>query len=289
MPDKFAAVWVSHSSMSDFLKCPKAYYLNNVYRDPKTNHKIQIVSPALSLGQTVHQVLESLSVLPTNERFKRSLVDRFDEVWKNVSGKRGGFTSATQEAQYKERGAEMLRRVMENPGPLTKMAVKIKADLPYYWLSEEDEIILCGKVDWLEYLPKEDAVHIIDFKTGKREESADSLQLPIYYLLVHNTQGRKVSKLSYWYIANSDEPAEKPLPDLAAAHERVLQVAKQVKLARKLERFKCNHGETGCSACRPLQKILDGKAEFIGENEYRQDMYFIPEEREEQEEESYLL
>ena len=289
MPDKFAATWVSHSSMNDFLKCPKAYYLNNVYRDPRTNHKIQIVSPALSLGQTVHQVLESLSVLPTQDRFKRSLVERFDEVWKNVSGERGGFASATQESQYKERGVEMLRTVMKNPGPLALRAVKIKADLPQYWLSEEDEIILCGKIDWLEYLPDQDAVHIIDFKTGRREEDGQSLQLPIYYLLVHNTQGRKVAKVSYWYLANSDKPVEKELPNLEEAHERVLKVAKQVKLARKLGLFKCPQGDQGCSACKQLQKIVDGKAKFIGENEYRQDMYFIPESAESDEEQSYLL
>lgn len=289
MPDKFSATWVSHSSMSDFLKCPKAYYLNNVYRDKRTNHKIQIVNPSLSLGQTVHQVLESLSVLPTNERLKRSLLDRFDEAWKNVSGKRGGFTSTTQEAQYKERGMEMLRNVMANPGPLLKMAVKIRADLPHYWLSEQDEIILCGKVDWLEYLPEEDGVHIIDFKTGKREEDANSLQLPIYSLLVHNTQGRKVSKLSYWYIANSPTPIEKTLPDVDMAHDHILQVAKQVKLARKLGLFKCNHGERGCYSCQQLEKIIKGEAEYIGESEYHQDMYFIPETTAEDEDQSYLL
>jgi hypothetical protein len=289
MPDKFSATWVSHSSMSDFLKCPKAYYLKNVYRDPRTNHKIQLVNPALSLGQTVHQVLESLSVLPVQKRFKRSLLDRFSEVWKNVSGKRGGFTNPDQEAQYKERGVEMLRTVNNNPGPLLQTAVKIKADLPHYWLSEQDEIILCGKVDWLEYLPEDDSVHIIDFKTGKREEDANSLQLPIYSLLVHNTQGRKVSKLSYWYIANSSEPVEKPLPDLGLAFDQILQIAKQVKLARKLGRFKCNHGESGCYSCKQLEKVITGAAEYIGESEYHQDMYFIPESSPEIEEESYLV
>ena len=35
--DKYTAVWVSHSSMGDFLKCPRAYFLHNVYKDPKTD------------------------------------------------------------------------------------------------------------------------------------------------------------------------------------------------------------------------------------------------------------
>ena len=70
----------------------------------------------------------------------------------------------------------MLQRVIKHPGPVAKLAVKIKQDLPYYWLSEEDNIILCGKIDWLEYLPDQDGVHIIDFKTSKYDEAPQSLQ-----------------------------------------------------------------------------------------------------------------
>ncbi len=276
--DKYSAVWVSHSSIRDFQQCPRAYYLNNVYKDPTTNHKIQIMSPPLALGSVVHDVLESLSVLPVEERLKKSLVKRFEEKWDKVSGKKGGFFDEETEERYKERGRVMLRKVMNKPGPIIKLAVKIQQDLPYYWLSEEDNIILCGKIDWLEYLPDEDAVHIIDFKTGRHREDGDSLQLPIYHLLVHNVQKRKVAKASYWYIASDEEPIEKELPDLDEAHKRVLQVAKKVKLARQLEHFKCPQGEEGCPVCRPLEQIVAGEAELVGTSEYGQDIYVINKE-----------
>jgi len=274
MPDKFTAVWVSHTSISDFLQCPRAYYLKNVYKDPKTKHKIQLMSPPLALGQVVHAVLESLSVLPGPERFKESLVTKFEQKWKAVTGKKGGFFDPATEEQYKERGRVMLNKVMAKPGPLANLAVKIKEDLPQYWLSEEDNIILCGKIDWLEYLPEDDSVNIIDFKTSKAQENESSLQLPIYHLLVHNCQHRKVSKAEYWYLG-LDEIVEKILPDLTEAHEQILKIAKEIKLARQLERFKCPHGAEGCFACRPMEKILRGEAEFVGENEYRQDVYVI--------------
>ncbi len=289
MPDKFSATWVSHSSMSAFIKCPRAYFLGNVYRDPNTRHKVQVVNPALALGQCVHEVLESLSVIPTTERFKKPLLERYEEVWKRVTCKGCGFQDVLHESTYKERGAAMLRKVVTNPGPLAKMAVKIKADLPHYWLSPDDEIILCGKIDWLEYMPEEDAVHIVDFKTGRNEEDGNSLQLPIYHLLVHNTQARKVSKVSYWYLESSDEPVEKTLPDLKVAHAAVLTIAKQIKLARKLEIFKCPQAEDGCFACKPFEKIVRGEAEFIGESEYHQDMYVLPEQKNEISKESDLL
>lgn len=280
MADKYTATWVSHTSISDFLRCPRAYYLKNVYRDPKTNHKIKLMSPALALGQAVHEVLESLSVLPKHSRFSESLMDKFEKAWAKVTGRKGGFTNTDTEYKYKTRGQDMIRRVMNNPGPISGLAVKIQMDLPQFWLSEEDNIILCGKIDWLEYLPETDSVHIIDFKTGKSEEDGESLQLPIYRLLVQNCQKRQASRASYWYLDNSNELTPKDLPDLETSHKKILDVARQVKLARQLERFKCASGD-GCFTCAPMEAILDKKAEFVGNDEYNADVYILNRKEEE--------
>ncbi len=272
--DKFSAVWVSHSSIGDFLKCPRAYYLKNVYKSPETGHKMSIMSPPLALGQSVHEVIEGLSVLPTETRFQESLIAKFDKSWQKVSGKRGGFSNPEQEQRYKQRGEEMLRRVMAHPGPLKNLAVKIKMDLPHFWLSESDEIILCGKIDWLEYFPDEDTVHIIDFKTGKNDEDSDSLQLPIYHLLVSNCQKRKATRASYWYIGRSDDLTAQTLPNLEEAKQKLLKIAKDIKLARKLNIFKCPQ-QTGCFACKPFEAVLKGEAEFVGLNDYGQDLFIL--------------
>jgi RecB family exonuclease len=45
-----------------------------------------------------------------------------------------------------------------------------------FYLSEEDNIILNGLVDWIEYLD-DDTLHLIDFKTGKHEEKEAFEQL----------------------------------------------------------------------------------------------------------------
>jgi ATP-dependent helicase/DNAse subunit B len=278
MPDKFKATWVSHSSIGDFLKCPRAYYLKNIYKDPKSKNKIQITSAPLSLGSAVHEVVESLSSIPTKDRFKNSLLEKFDNAWKKYSGKKGGFVSDEQEEEYKNEGRDMIRKIIKNPGVLKKLSVKIKEDLPYYWISEEDNIILCGKIDWLEYLPETDGVHVIDFKTSKKEEDVKSLQLPIYHLLVTNTQQRKVEKVSYWYLRLSDDLKEKELPNLEEAHEKVLTVAKKIKTARKLNVFKCPEGENGCFACKPMESVIRGEAEFVGVGGYNRDVYIINKE-----------
>jgi ATP-dependent helicase/DNAse subunit B len=271
--DKFSAVWISHSSLSDWLNCPRAYFLKNVYKDPVTGRKIALMSPPLSLGQAVHEVIESLSTVKVDRRFMVPLTEKFASAWKKVSGKRGGFISEKEEFKYKQRGLEMLARVTKNPGPLKRLAVKINMELPYYWLSEEDNIILCGKLDWLEYLPDENAVHIVDFKTGVGEEKEDSLQLPIYHLLASKTQDRPVVKVSYWYIDRDDAPVEKKLPDMKKAEAKILKLGKEIKLARSLKRFKCPHD--GCAHCKPYEAIINGEAEKVGVDEIRKDVYIL--------------
>lgn len=277
--DKYSAIWVSHTSIRDFLECPRAYFLKNVYRDPQTRHKIKLMSPPLALGTAVHEVIESLSVLSVDNRFKEPLMNKFERSWQKINGKKGGFLNADVEEKYKNRGKDMLKRVTDNPGPLSQLAVKIKMELPYFWLSEEDNLILCGKIDWLQYLPELDGVHIIDFKTSKNEEEEDSLQLPIYHLLVHYCQKRHVHKASYWYLEHSSKLTEKKLPDIAVAKDKVLKIAKQIKLARQLELFKCKH-KSGCRACRPMEAIIRGEAELVGINEYKQDVYILESNRE---------
>jgi len=285
--DKYSAVWVSHTSINDFLTCPRAYYLKNIYRDPKTGHKIKIISPPLAFGQIIHEVLDDLSVLPAEKRFKESLVITLHKIWGKISDKKGGFVNHEVEDEYKKRGEAMLLRLMKNPGPLLNKAVKIKMDLPYYWLSEEENLILCGKIDWLEYLTETDSVHIIDFKTNKTEEKIDSLQLPIYYLIVHHCQKWPVSKASYWYLEKTDGLVEKTLPDLRKAQTKVLEIARKIKVARQLNVFKCPY-QIGCRSCRPYEAVLQGEAEFIGVDNYSYNVY-INKITSEKEKESYII
>jgi len=275
--DKYSAVWVSHSSMGDFLKCPRAYYLHNVYKNPKTGKKINIINPALALGQIVHEIVEGLAKFKAEERFNQPLLKMFDSAWEKISGKRGGFKSKEEEEESKKRGSAMIKRVMENPGPLKNKTIKLAAvhnDMPpNFYLSEPDNIILCGKIDWLEYVPENDSVKLIDFKTGKHDEDGNSLQLPIYHLLLRNCQNRPVSGASYWYLDRENTPTPVELPDLEIGRAAVLATAKKVKEARDKKEFLCPKGEAGCYACKPFEKILRGEAEFVGAGEYNQDIY----------------
>lgn len=278
--DKYNAVWVSHSSIGDFLKCPRAYYLHNVYKNPDTGRKITIVNPALSLGSAVHATLEALKELPTEERLHLDLVANFEKEWEtNISGKKGGFTNGTEETKAKARGRAMIERVAKHPGPIAKKTVRLKSYkndmLPNFYLDEKENIILCGVIDWLEYVEADDSVRIIDFKTGKNEEGEDSLQLPIYLLLLNELQKRRVSGAAYWYLDKNDTPTEVGLPDAVDAREKVLAIAWSIKCAREARAYECPRGADGCFACRPYEAILRGEAEYVGIGGYGQDAYLI--------------
>lgn len=291
MPDKYTAVWVSHSSMGDFLKCPRGYYLHNMYKDPATGRKMSIVSPHMSLGIAVHNVLEELADYPANERFNRDLRARFEEEWLNVTGIKGGFESPEQEEEFKMRGKDMINNVIADPKFLVNKRVKLPKEKmnPNFYLSEDDNIILNGQVDWIEYLD-DGTLHIVDFKTGKHEEKDGSLQLPIYLLLCNKLRPEwPVSKASYWYL-ESDKIVEKELPEASTAYQEVLDTAIKVKQAREKGEFHCPRGdfdpetgEGGCMCCKPYEKILlwkkgktyDGSVTSIGIGGFNQDMFVI--------------
>jgi ATP-dependent helicase/DNAse subunit B len=276
---KYDAVWVSHSSMGDFLRCPRAYYLHNIYKDPKTKHKVGVVNAALSLGISVHNTLEALKEIPLEARMKRDLRADFENEWGKVTGRAGGFRDAEQEAESKERGRAMIERVIAAPGPIAQKTVHFPAKksdmLPHYYLSEEENIILCGLVDWLEYREEDNAIRVIDFKTGKHDENEDSLQLPIYLLLLTELQKRAILGAAYWYLDREDGFVEKNLPTLEDARTRVLAAARKVKEARTKKEFQCPRGEEGCFTCRPFEAILRGEAEFVGTGNFNQDLYFL--------------
>jgi len=147
--DKFSAVWVSHSSINDFLRCPRLYFLNNVYKNPDTGRKVSLTNPHLSLGQVVHDVLESLSELPVEKRFDIPLKVLLNVKWAKVHGKIGGFKNDIEEMQFKDRALTMLTNVEQKPGPILEKAIKLllencqKREIKKasYWYLDKQEFV----------------------------------------------------------------------------------------------------------------------------------------------------
>lgn len=266
MANKFQAVWSSASSIGDFLSCPRAYYLKNIFKD-SDGQKMAIVSPALSLGSVIHETLEPLLELHSEERKNKKLAPAFFSNWAQFSGERGGFDSEQQEKEFQERGIEMIKRAKANIHHLEGEAAFLmpkRSDLPWMWLSEEDELILCGKTD---VILKKESYEVIDFKTGMNEEREGSLQLPIYKILLSHFLKTDKLRAFYWYLQKDDNLKEKELPPLEEAKEKILNIVRQMKVARAEKKFECPHG--GCRSCQDFEKILRSEAKFVGHNAFR--------------------
>lgn len=291
MADKYNAVWLSHSSFNDFLSCPKAYYLKNVYKDPKSRNKISLISPHTSLGSAVHLTIETLLDFPSEKRAEKlnTLEKDYEKIWQaNFQGKRGGFLSEEQEKDFFERGLAMIKNIKGNPNFLLNKIIKresyYKGDiLPNFFIDDEEEILLCGVPDWVEYLD-DDTLHVIDFKTGKNEEKEDSSQLPIYVLLLENLQKRKVSRASYWYLSKDKKAQEKEInrEEIEDLKNKIVKTGKDIKDLKNealkkdwREVFFCGRGEEGCIHCRDYEKIVSGEAEYVGKDIYNKDGYIL--------------
>jgi len=287
--DKYNAVWLSHSSLSDYIKCPRLYYLRNVWKN-KEGRKVNIVSPYMSLGSAVHQTIEPLANIKVEDRFQNNLKEVFENLWPKYTGLKGGFTDSEIEASFKKRGLEMIQNVIENKGPLEHKTVKFyQGDfIPNIYLSESDNIILCGLVDWVEYIDKDDTLRVIDFKTGLKDEKEDSMQLPIYKILVEALQKRKVSSGAYWYLSKDKAPKNVELldEDMEEIKGKILTIGKDIKSKKDsaknkvdLEKnFQCPTG--GCKECKDFELIRNYTVDndeiiYLGTGQYNQDLYFI--------------
>jgi len=275
MLNKYQAHWLSHSSISTFKNCPLAYYYSAVFKDDE-KCKISTVSPYMTLGLAVHSPLESLAEVPSEERKNKKFAPEFFKVWESMSGEKGGFENENQENEFKERGIAMLKNVKSNIQYLegeTAFLLPDHSELPWMWLSEEENLILSGKLDYI--LKKENEYFVIDFKTGLKEEKADSLQLPIYRILLNHFLPGGDFRAAYWQLQTAAAPVEKQIPSLAESRELVLDIGRKIKQARLDKNFECPRGDSGCFACQGYQKIINGSATYIARGIYGAKMYKV--------------
>ena len=248
-------VYISPSSIADFEKCPQLYYLRNVFRTVR-GLKLQQITPALALGQTVHDAIDRLVKLEPGERSQNRLLEEFEWSWQAISGPKGGFT--TEESECKQRGTEMLNRFWENPHFHQALGAVIP-NFPKVDLGEK--LILTGKLDWVEQ--EGESYHIIDFKTGKNEQRSDSVQLPTYALMVHEIFNTTNIKASYWYLDKTSEMKPVELPDLQQSKVLLSQKGEIIKLARKTNSMRCQSGGQSCYACSDMLAISKGGGKLV--------------------------
>lgn len=263
------AIFLSYTSLSDFAKCPKVYFLKNVYRDPRNNYKLQIASPYLTLGSVVHDTINwyiDSSQRPTTDQTTK----QFRNFWQKYRGKRGGFTSLEDEASFGKRGLLMLDNFLSHTENLGKSAPPVH----FPKIVVEGNVVLTGNMDYVEELPDR-TLHIIDFKTGTKDED-DPTQLYLYALLAESYFGKKVSKISYWYLDRDDKPKEAVLDPLEKTLNWLTEKGRQIKVAWEKNEWVCSHPEGPCRDCQDYTAIISGKGEYVfTDHKYKKEVFYL--------------
>lgn len=262
-------IFISFTSLKDFLNCPRSYYLKNIYRDPKTGFRLQVASPYLSLGSTVHDSVKWYLDLK-GQVTKDGLEQKYRNLWLKYRGKKGGFTSREQEADFGKRGLKMLENFFTN----AKILEKISHHVDFPKLNLFDDVILMGNFDFVG--EREDGtLQIVDFKTGAKDED-DPTQLYIYSILAEANFGKSVSAAGFWYLDREDQPKDIVLDPLEPKLEWLKEKGKELKKAIDEGVWVCVNGDKLCRDCRDYQAILDGKGEFqFSDYRYKKDVYFL--------------
>lgn len=267
------ALFISYTGLKDFLRCPRSFYLKNRYRNPETGNRIQVASAPMTLGSLVHDAIKWY--LQTNRlATQEDIIKQYRNHWLKYRGKRGGFSSLQEEGDFGKRGLQMLDNFFKNKGVLEK-------NLPAYNFFKfrlDEKIVLNGKLDFLGELP-DGSLHVLDFKTGAKEEE-DSMQLHTYAILAESNFQKPVSKISYWYIDHETTPKEAVLDPLEEKLSWLKGKASEVQKAIADNNWVCKVGpcEAGglCHDCRNYQAIIDGKGEFqFSDTDFKKDIYYL--------------
>lgn len=271
-------VYISYTSLKDFLKCPNSYFLKNIYKqnlplkpgeEPHEPFKIQIASSYLSLGSVVHDSAKWLLDLQ-GQANKDQLEQKFRNLWLKYHGKRGGFSSDEEEGNFGRRGLKMLENFYKNWQVLGKAAPPVV--FPKYHLT--DSVVLIGNFDFVGETP-DGSLHIVDFKTGANDEE-DTLQLYIYAILAEANLEKPVTKASFWYLDREDAPREIVLDALEPKLDWLKEKAGEFKGAIEKAGWVCVKKEL-CRDCRDYQAVIDGKGEFqFSDYRYKKDVYYLP-------------
>jgi len=208
----------SPSKLGMFELCPKQYhfyYLDPIYSQMKNDLKRQPenIWSFQTLGKAVHDAITLFYHSPREQRTETKLKELLQQTWRSEVvwnkkpplGKWGGFASLQGEREAYGQAILMLKNFL-------KMAL-IEPEIEYlptqdlrHSITDYNDLItplaedfkISGKFD-LVIRDRDGSCQIIDFKTGKREES-QPFQLKFYKVLAEKKFQKPVKKASFYFL-----------------------------------------------------------------------------------------
>jgi len=240
--------FISPNKLKIWLECPRKYWHYYIYEPTKYKEPPR---PYYTLGEAVHNTLNSFFSLSPSIRTKERLFDQFKLHWHSVTNQEGGFTDKKEEKLFKDRAVAMLESFFAGEN-IYAVPFKLSPAKTVY-IALTNKIMLGGKIDRVDLEP-DGSLHIIDYKTGK-EDKDDPYQLPIYDLLVRGWLKKEVSKLSYLHLESGHWSSQIPTESSRKKIKTfVLETAKEIPKVFDRKYFNCKLGKN-CNHCDYLKEI----------------------------------
>lgn len=243
----------SPSKLDMFSKCPKSYhfsYLDPVYSRMKNDLKKlpQNIWGFNTLGKAIHNAITLFYHSPPHLRTKEQLKNHLKVTWqaeampnkKPPLEKWGGFENLDEERDVYRQGLQMLENFME--------MAEVEPEIEYlptddfrHSIDDYKNLItpltsdfdISGKFD---LIIKDDdgSCHIIDFKTGKKEDG-DHFQLKFYKALAEEKFKKPVRKASFYYLLTGNKGEFNLEEETEEIKKEILEKINQIQTTENFE------------------------------------------------------
>jgi len=231
--------FLSPSSITMYLRCPRKYYLRYIgKRTPKSS--IHLVR-----GKAVHKAIADFTAESSEIRsdFPAMLVrlrDHYDRVWSEHGRELEGLRlSKEDEKKYYDESVDMLHKWLQRHMQFQNLGVRCSGtELKLFSRTHK----VMGIIDAI--YQKNGKVSLVDYKTANRDDITEDIktQMAIYALLYKENKGELPDMISIAFLKHDKMKHFKTNEQIIAQAENLCKEIHKKTMSEKEEDYPCTCG-----------------------------------------------